>query len=223
MPAHQEEYLVGRSVDALMAAAARVPEVATAIVVVADGCTDRTAEVARSRGATVLEIEETSVGAARAAGFAWLLAGERRPEHLWLATTDADSRVPSDWLATQLAAAADTDAYLGTIALASHVHTRFAGWIARYHAAFESPERHGHVHGASMGMWAEAYRQVGGFRALPSGEDVDLVERLAAAGARITWDARSPVVTSSRLTARAPAGVARDLARSLADERESVR
>ncbi|PRC61753.1 glycosyl transferase, partial [Mycobacterium sp. ITM-2017-0098] len=34
---------------------------------------------------------------------------------------------------------------------------------------------HHHVHGANMGFRAEAYWQVGGFRALRTGEDVELV------------------------------------------------
>jgi hypothetical protein len=62
-----------------------------------------------------------------------------------------------------------------------------------------------------MGVRATSYLRVGGFAALDHDEDVDLVTRLAASGAQIVW-----VVTSSRLAARAPRGVARDLALSLA-------
>lgn len=219
VPAQDEERLIGGAIEALLVAAGRVaPQVETTVVVAADGCTDRTAEVARAGGVTVIEVAEANVGAARAAGFAWVLDQDDRPDRLWLATTDADSRVTPDWLVAQLAAAAEgADAYLGTVALAPPAHTRFAGWIARYHAAFESPERHGHVHGASMGMRAEAYVRAGGFRALVHSEDVDLVARLMAAGENIVWDATCPVVTSSRLIARAPAGVSRDLALSFAD------
>ena len=219
MPAHQEEGLIGGALEALTVAADRIaPDVETSIVVVANDCTDRTAERASSMGATVIEIPHANVGAARAVGFAWLLARDAgRHDRLWLATTDADSRVPADWLIAQSeAAAAGADVYLGTVELAPHAHARFASWIARYHAAFESPDRHGHVHGASMGMWARSYQRAGGFRALDRSEDVDLVARLSAAGEDIVWDTTCPVLTSSRLTARAPAGVSRDLASSLA-------
>jgi hypothetical protein len=45
-----------------------------------------------------------------------------------------------------------------------------------------------------------------------TGEDVGLVRRLELSGARLLRTARRPVVTSDRLTGRAPDGVARDLA-----------
>lgn len=231
MPAHQEERLIVGALNALRSAAEQVPEVETTLIVVANGCGDRTAGLARAAGAMVIEAAEANVGAARATGLAWALAQDAgRNDGLWLATTDADSRVPADWLAVQLeAAVAGADAYLGTVALAPHTHATFAGWIARYHAAFEAPDRHGHVHGASMGMSAETYVRAGGFRALVRSEDVDLVARLIAAGERILWDSSCPVLTSSRLTARAPAGVSHDLALSLkrgilsGEERETVR
>ncbi len=222
VPAHQEERLITNAIDALRIAADQVADIETMIVVVANGCADRTAELARAAGATVFEAEEANVGAARAAGLDWVLAQDAtRNDRLWLATTDADSSVAPGWLSAQLEAArGGADAYLGTVALSPHAHISFAGWIARYHAAFEAPDRHGHVHGASMGMRAETYVRTGGFRALVRSEDVDLVTRLIAAGDRIVWDSGCPVLTSSRLTARAPAGVARDLAMSLGDAGE---
>ena len=67
-------------------------------------------------------MQARNVGVARTAGFAAALAREagRAAQQLWLATTDADSTVPADWLAEQLhmhganlgmsaAAYADTD------------------------------------------------------------------------------------------------------------------
>jgi len=225
VPAHDEELLIGAALDAVRVAAARIaPQVPTSVVVVANGCTDRTAELAAAAGATVLELATANVGAARAAGFAWALDRHvRRTGRLWVATTDADSRVAPDWLVAQLdAAAAGAEAYLGTIVLDPADRALFAGWIAEYAAAFEAPDRHGHVHGATMGMWAQTYRRAGGFRALVESEDADLVTRLLAHGTRIAWDATCPVTTSSRLAARAPSGVARDLELSLEPYDEAV-
>jgi hypothetical protein len=71
---------------------------------------------------------------------------------------------------------------------------------------------HDHVHGANMSFAANAYWAIGGFRGLSSGEDVDLVDRLAAARYRITRDSTLSVATSTRLHARAPLGFSHHLA-----------
>ena len=67
---------------------------------------------------------------------------------------------------------------------------------------------HEHIHGANMGFSARAYWRVGGFRTLPSGEDVDLVARFEAAGYCIHRDTELSVITSARTQARAPHGFA---------------
>ncbi len=64
------------------------------------------------------------------------------------------------------------------------------------------------INGASMGFSARAYWRVGGFRALSSGEGVDLVERFEAAGYTIHRDTEASVITSARTRARAPHGFA---------------
>ena len=53
VPAHDEEVLIGRSVDSLLDQ--DYPRELRRVVVVADNCTDSTARVARSHGAEVLE------------------------------------------------------------------------------------------------------------------------------------------------------------------------
>jgi hypothetical protein len=62
-----------------------------------------------------------------------------------------------------------------------------------------------------MGFCAEAYWRVGGFAALASAEDVDLVRRFEAAGFRIDRDDELSVVTSARQVGRAPRGFAKHL------------
>jgi hypothetical protein len=63
-----------------------------------------------------------------------------------------------------------------------------------------------------MGFRSDAYWRAGGFAELTSGEDVDLVERFAAAGCRIKWDDEMSVTTSDRRNGRAPGGFADHLA-----------
>lgn len=64
IPAHQEERTIARCLEALLA-----PALSLEIVVVANGCTDRTAEVARGfEGASVLVLRDGSKAAALNAG-----------------------------------------------------------------------------------------------------------------------------------------------------------
>ncbi len=72
--------------------------------------------------------------------------------------------------------------------------------------------RHGHIHGANIGVRATAYAGVGGFAGVRSDEDVALVAALDAAGHSIAWDTEAPVATSTRRVGRAPAGFAGALA-----------
>ena len=91
------------------------------LVVVADACRDRTAQVARRGGASVVTIGASSVGAARAAGAREVLRRTRHldPADVWLATTDADTLVPACWLRQQAAYASQGwDAVAGTIRVA---------------------------------------------------------------------------------------------------------
>lgn len=190
VPAHNEQERLPACLAALGNAT---------VVVVADACTDRTAEVARSRGAIVLEIAERNVGAARAAGVRELL----RRGVSWVATTDADTLVPAGWLETQLRLAArGWDAVAGTVSVTDwtgHPSWRPAVFARRY--ARDIP-----IHGANLGFTAEAYVTAGGFPALPTGEDHALVNALEQAGRRVLRTPEVNVITSARLHYRAPHG-----------------
>ena len=132
------------------------------------------------------------------------------------ATTDADSVVDPDWLLRQICA--DADMVLGVVRIARWREFPAAA-ARRYLAAYRSktrPDGHGHVHGANMGFRAHSYWRVGGFAALASDEDVDLVARFESAGLRIVWDAQLSVVTSRRQLGRAPDGFAAHLRSLLA-------
>jgi cellulose synthase/poly-beta-1,6-N-acetylglucosamine synthase-like glycosyltransferase len=72
----------------------------------------------------------------------------------------------------------------------------------------------GNVFGANLGVRADAYTSVGGFRPLHTGEDHDLWHRLGSAGYRLCFAADALVTTSSRLRGRATGGLA-DLLRYL--------
>ncbi len=215
VPAHNEQDLLPACLAALRSAARAVPGTPVALVVVADACRDRTAEVARRGGATVITTGARNVGAARAAGVREVLrqAGQFDPADVWVATTDADTLVSPGWLRQQVCYADHAwDAVAGTI--------RVADWSGHQPGARSLFRKrygtgtgpHSHVHGANLGFRADAYLRSGGFPDLPTGEDHALVAALAAAGSRIRRTRALTVVTSARLEARAPHGLSSYLA-----------
>ena len=211
VPARDERERLGGCVAALSAAAEAVaPEATVRVVVVLDGCRDGSAARVPATAATVRAVLAHNVGLARAIGAAELLDGPVPAD--WIATTDADSRVPVGWLRAHAAAWRDgDDALLGTVTVADwETHPpRTRAWFSAVHRG--GADTHPHVHGANLGVRAATYRTVGGFPPLASGEDVGLVERLERAGARLRRTRAVPVATSARPVGRAPAGFSQRL------------
>ncbi|WP_328316027.1 glycosyltransferase [Streptomyces sp. NBC_00388] len=230
IPAHNEEKLLPRALAAV-GAAARHPALAglhVITVVAADACADATADVAAGAGASVLHLGSRNPGLARAAAARCALSTlAAPPAAVWLASTDADSTVPPDWLAFQLdQARAGWDAVVGTVTVA---HWPPVPELADRHRllydasrpAGGEPWRHPHVHGANLGVAAGAYLDAGGYPALPVGEDHALVRALERGGHRVLRTHGCPVETSSRLRPRAAGGFGDHLAR-LATEKGAV-
>lgn len=205
VPAHNEQDWLGRCLAALGRAAAAVP-LPVDVVVVADACTDATTTVARAAGVDVLDIDARNVGVARRVGWD-RLRGDASPS-LWLATTDADSLVPPDWL-TRMVGYADEgwDAVAGTIvvrdwAAAGRPDAVRAAWQVNYGRS------RGHVHGANLGVRASRYASAGGVPTRALAEDAGLVAALTADGARVLTATDVPVLTSARFSVRAQGGFA---------------
>jgi glycosyltransferase involved in cell wall biosynthesis len=210
IPAHNEEDLLPSCLAAMRLATGGLHRVTVHLIVVADGCTDRTAEVGRRAGVVVREIQARCVGAARRTGMREVLRRTRHldPGSVWLATTDADTIVSPEWLGQHLHyAARGWDAVVGTVKVtdwAGHP----PGLPARFHQHYRtsSPGTHPHVHGANLGFSARAYLAAGGFQPSPTAEDHALVASLTAAGRRILRTTEISVLTSARRQARAPRG-----------------
>ncbi|WP_405161392.1 glycosyltransferase [Nocardia sp. NBC_01499] len=209
VPVRDEQRLLPACLSAL-ARAAELVDVPVRVQLVLDACTDDSARVPTS-AVEVMAVDERNVGAARALGFA--RAGATCGAETWFATTDADSEVEERWLRTQLAhARAGSDVVAGIVGVrswAGHPDAVRHGYEEQYRTSGE----HGHVHGANLGFRADAYWRIGGFRHLRTGEDVDLVSRMTADGARITWADDVRVTTSARRVGRAPQGFAAHLRR----------
>jgi len=205
---------------AALARAARHPDVAgvpVLVVVSADRCTDDTAALAAAAGALVVTGPGETVGDARHAGALAVLARARRPERVWLASTDADSLVPEGWLALQVAAAeSGVEALVGLVEVADwtghppHVAAAFTDAYDRWRTAGPGAV-HPHVHGANLGVRGDAYLAVGGFPPLAVSEDAALVGALAMSGAAVLRTPSYPVVTSARRRPRATGGFGSDL------------
>jgi glycosyltransferase involved in cell wall biosynthesis len=209
VPAADEEEHIGDCLSAIRAAAGclhRRTGIPVRVILVLDRCLDQTTAIARrSAGVELVTVSARNVGAARRAGAGRALAGPGRASELWLASTDADSQVPVRWLTGMLAEAqAGAHLVLGTVVPGPGLgQDRRRDWAGRH----QLRDGHPHVHGANLGIRGDAYLALGGWPALPTGEDAELARRATAAGhVRIARTAAIPVVTSTRRAGRAPHG-----------------
>ncbi|MCU0070313.1 glycosyltransferase [Pseudomonas koreensis] len=202
IPAHNEEERLDECLKAALRASRHrlLAGELVEVLVVLDSCTDRSAPIVGNYPVLGLSIEARNVGQARAAGAQMLLERGAR----WISCTDADSRVADDWLVAQLGLGAD--AVCGTVTIERWPDSIDEAAQIRYHHHYQAREGHRHIHGANLGISAEAYRRAGGFEPLACDEDVQLVRQLERCGAHIAWSHRPQVHTSARLDSRARGG-----------------
>jgi glycosyltransferase involved in cell wall biosynthesis len=204
IPAHNEEVCLGACLMAVLAAA-RHPALQgepVRVVIVLDDCDDGSLMVVQAHPVDVLQVQARNVGAARAAGASHLLQAGAR----WLAFTDADTVVSPDWLVAQLGLG--TQAVCGSVEVGDWTPHGERSEAVRGHFErhYHDADGHRHIHGANLGVCAQAYQRAGGFASLACSEDVALVEALQRSGATIAWSAAPRVITSARTDARARGG-----------------
>jgi glycosyltransferase involved in cell wall biosynthesis len=219
VPARNEEDLLPRCLASIDRARRLLPpDVTSDVIVVADSSADRTFEIAEAAlGDTgcAVAVKLGCVGAARVV--AAQVALERYNASIskcWLANTDADCEVPVTWLLDQLKIAQQ-----GIAAVAGIVDVdSFSEHPAKVRRLFretyliEEDGTHPHVHGANLGIRADAYLYAGGWAQLETAEDHDLWGRLGSSGFPRVSDANLQVITSGRKIGRAPSGFAGALA-----------
>ena len=230
VPARDEEAEIVSCLRALGAQEA-VPGSYETIVVI-DACTDATERLA-ARTASEIGLSLTllpgpghGAGAARRAGMdaaASRLLAAGAPDGL-IACTDADSRPAPDWLARQLAhARAGARVIAGVIELdPEDAHGLPAAVIRRREREaamrlqgvrrLDPDASHHHFAGASLGITAAAYIEVGGLEPLAALEDAAFAERLQAHGIPVLRASDVVVQTSARASGRARRGLSVDLA-----------
>lgn len=217
VPARNEERRIGEALRAIAASrldlAVFDPAVTVRTVVALDRCTDGTAAVVGGFP-DVLAVTSAAgmVGAARRTGVRAALAEpDVRPSRTWIATTDADSRVPPEWLRHHLEIArGGADLLLGTVLPdpAELDDDAFEAWLVQH----PQVDGHPYIHGANLGIRADRYLQVGGFRRVREHEDVLLAAAVRSSGGMVVSPGARPVLTSARMAGRTPGGFAGYLA-----------
>lgn len=187
IPAHDEERLIGASLDALNATI-RDLDVTCEIIVVVDASTDATAAIASRAGARVIEVEHRQIAATRNAGAAFAL-GEL------LVFVDADTLV-NPALVRAAIRAVDNGAVGGGCAVrmegplsrSERIALRFFTWLFRLIRI---------APGCFLFCTRGAFDAVGGFdEAWFAGEDVAMSRALTRHGRFVIL--RESVQTSAR-------------------------
>lgn len=223
VPARNEAAAIGPCIDSVLrsASAAGISQQHLVLTVVADACRDQTAAVARRHlrsAGVVVETSVRSVGRARAIGTACSLARcePAPPERIWTAHTDADTVVPESWLHHHRRIADAGIAAVAGVVEVDSFDDHEPLTAQRHRASYSGKgDDHTHVHGANLGVRADAYRAVGGWSAVLTGEDHALWNAVRRAGYPTISTRALKVITSGRRIGRAPDGFAAHL-RSLA-------
>ena len=233
VPARDEAALIVGCLRAL-AGQTGIEASAYEVILVLDGCTDATPELARGAAAELPELRlhlcdgpGRGVGAARKLGMDLACArllGLGRTDGV-IASTDADSTVAPDWLRIQVdAVAGGARAIGGRIELfpldAAALHpgtldrrrARTAGRAAGVRAGERPGVEHGQFSGASMSLAAATYAEIGGLDPIAALEDEALERSLERHGVQIERRLDVRVATSGRVRGRASRGLAHDLA-----------
>jgi hypothetical protein len=214
IPVRDEEDRIEACLDALLAqrdlSGRPLPPDALGLVLLLNNCSDRTAVIAHGRlavsGAPFALVNVALPPSQANAGFArrlaldlaalWLERADRRDGVLL--TSDADSRVPPQWLARNLAAIhAGCDAVAGRVTLEPAEEGLLPQALMRRTAREDAYEQallalsaridpiahdpwpnHWSASGASYGVTLDAYRTIGGLPHPASGEDRALADML---------------------------------------------
>lgn len=200
VPALNEESVLGRCLESLIIQECTFNY---EIIVVDNGSSDRTADIARAYGATVIREWRRGVGWARATGFA-------HARGQIIASTDADTVVPPYWLARFARIFREHPEVVGiggrfiytdgplSVRLLGRLGNYLTPAIVRLCPCFWS------FSGFNFAVRRTAYLAIGGFRTdLAYGEDWDLGKRLRQQG-RVIVDQDLWVKTSGQASHQDP-------------------
>lgn len=194
VPAYNEEKYIPRCLQSLVVQ--EQPFFDVELIVVDGASTDRTRELAAHYGARIVEQKRRGIALARQLGF-------EAARGAIIASTDADSEVPRDWLVRlvrELQCSRGTVGVYGPIRL--YDSNKLEDWFSHYvggtylwaNAGIRKPA----FSGQNFAVWRWAWMRVGGFDTdWVSAEDVNLSLKLARIGRVVfRWDIK--VYTSRR-------------------------
>jgi glycosyltransferase involved in cell wall biosynthesis len=210
VPACNEEESIADTIASIRLSITKCSEAClnTTIVVVCDSCEDQTYLEAKKAlygcSSIVAKVNFRNVGKTRDWGVR--LGLNSQTDTNWIAFTDADSLVLSDWMSRQVQAyQCGYDAFFGRVQFESS-----SPILEKFRSNYKT-QTHRYIHGANMGLSLSAFLEVGGIPLLSAHEDKFLVDRLEEKNLSLFWDSNEAVQTSVRMEGRAPEGFAATL------------
>ena len=176
IPAYNEEKYLPKTLESI----ARLDRKPDEVVVIDGGSTDKTADVARKLGATVITIEHRGIGFARQKGIE-AASGDV------IAFTDSDTIVPANWLTI----IEETLSKSGVVGVFGTFRVPDGWWMYRYYVNLIQPifNRIYYLFGIPMApgqnisFWKEQAMVVGGFPVdFKIAEDIEMARRLQTVG-----------------------------------------
>jgi glycosyltransferase involved in cell wall biosynthesis len=172
MPAFNSETFIAEGLDSVLAQTYRPVEV----IVVDDGSTDRTAEIAADRGASVFRQSHRGLAATRNAGL-------RVCNGVYWTIVDADDVIPADRLSCQVAHLQDHPDHGMVLGLTEAFVSPGEPRPAHYHPVWDDGPYPGHS--GTLLARREVLEVVGPYdEALALGDDVEWLVRARDAGVR---------------------------------------
>lgn len=199
IPAHNEEKYIGKCLEAIGKAAEKARPLETEVIVVANRCTDGTAEIARQHGAAVLPNEDRSISAIRNMGV-------RAASGEIIVTIDADSCMTEGSL-LEIKQMLESGKFVGggTVSKFDRISIGIA-FSAMYVAANIIPvmaKNKAALTGGMFWLYKRDFEAIGGFdERYVSVEDLDFAARLNKLGVSRNQKygtlKKSRIITSSR-------------------------
>lgn len=202
IPAHNEEACIGKCISAIQDALV-AGDYDAQIIVVNNASTDRTGEIARSfEGVEVIDEPRKGLSQARHTGFS-AARGDL------VANIDADTLVPSGWLAVVMR---EFERDKNLVALSGpfiyqDIHPIIRGGVRVFYffgyvihcISHSLLKAGGMLQGGNFVVRRSALEKIGGYDTSITfyGEDTDIARRLTAIG-RVKWTFRLPAHTSGR-------------------------
>lgn len=199
VPAHNEEKYIGKCLEAIQAAAQKVKPEQVQTIVIANRCTDDTAEIAAEYGAEVVINEDKCISSIRN-------AGARAAKGEIIVTIDADSIMSAGSL-TEIREMLESGKYVGGGTKAKFERMSVGIFFSSVYVALNlAPmmiKSKAALSGGMFWCYKKDFDAVGGFdESLVSLEDLDFAAKLnrlgISRGQRFGTLKRSYIVTSSR-------------------------